>query len=148
MFFSNKLLRWAATSLAVVSLASFSSCTQYQAQGAGVGALAGGALGAIAGDDGGDVLKGAAIGAAAGAGAAALKEEHDKRKGASGRAPAPPPAQADYPKGYKTDNPYQVISPYEPNNLIDVSKNPKTGQPFKSGDLVRDPSNGQIFRLP
>ncbi len=41
-----------------------------------------------------------------------------------------------------------MISPYKPHNLIDISKNPKTGQPFRSDDLVKDPSNGQIFRIP
>ena len=53
-----------------------------------------------------------------------------------------------YKTGYKTQNPHHVISPFEPNNLIDISRNPKTGQPFVSGDLVKDPSNGQIFRIP
>lgn len=137
-----KRLRFAAAALAAASLVSLSSCTRYQAQGAGVGALAGGAIGAIAGNDGGDVLRGAAIGAAAGAGAAALKEQHDKQK------PARPATSGRHPTGYKTQNPFQVISPYKPNNLIDISKNPKTGQPFVSGDLVRDPSNKQIFRIP
>ena len=143
---TTKRLRFAAAALAAASLVSFSSCTHYQAQGAGVGALAGGAIGAIAGDDGGDVLRGAAIGAAAGAGAAALKEQHDKKKAAY--KPARPATSGRHPTGYKTQNPFQVISPYKPNNLIDISKNPKTGQPFVSGDLVRDPSNKQIFRIP
>lgn len=129
------------------ALLGLSSCTQYQAQGAGVGALAGGALGALVGDDGGDVVRGAAIGAAAGAGAAALKEHHDKKN--QDFTPPPPREQnTSYPKGYKTQNPNQVISPFDPHNLIDISNNPKTGRPFVSGDLVRDPSNGQIFRIP
>lgn len=59
-----------------------------------------------------------------------------------------PDLEGDYPKGYKTDKPHQVISPFKPHNLIDISENPKTGQPFRSGDLVKDPSNDQIFRIP
>ena len=146
--------RSAAAALAAASLLSLSSCTQYQQQGAAVGALAGAGVGALAGDDTDDVVRGAAIGAGLGAGAAAVKEESDRRKGYynTGGDQAPPPqpkpSTGNYPKGFKTDNPVQVISPYEPHNLIDISKNPKTGQPFQSGDLVKDPSNGQIFRLP
>ena len=144
-------IRHSAATLAVISLISLSSCTPLQQQGAGVGALAGGVIGGVAGDDGGDVLKGAAIGAAAGTGAAALKEESDRRKGSynSGGDQAAAPAAAEkHPKGHKTQNPNHVISPYKPHNLIDISKNPKTGQPFQSGDLVKDPSNGAIFQLP
>ena len=67
-------------------------------------------------------------------------------------APPPPPAERPkppkYPKGFKTDHPHQVISPYKPHNVIDISENPKTGKPFNSGDYVRDSSNGKIFQLP
>ncbi len=142
------LLRNPAALLAAFSFFLLSSCTPLQQQGAGVGALAGGAIGAVTGDSGGDVLKGAALGAAAGAGAAALKEESDRRKGGSHTGDPKPATGGKYPTGYKTSNPYQVISPYKPHNLIDISKNPKTGQPFRSDDLVKDPSNGQIFRIP
>ena len=131
---TTKLFRPAVAALAAASLVSFSSCTPYQAQGAGGGALAG--------DDGGDVLKGAA----AGAGAAALKEQHDKKK--ESQNPSRPKTSGHHPTGYKTQNPFQIISPFKPNNLIDISKNPKTGQPFVSGDYAKDPSNGQIFRIP
>lgn len=143
---TTKLFLPAVTALAAASLVSFSSCTSYQAQGAGVGALAGGAIGALAGDDRGDVLKGAALGAAAGAGAAALKEQHDKKK--ESQKPSRPKTSRHHPTGYKTQDPFQIISPFKPNNLIDISKNPKTGQPFVSGDYAKDPSNGQIFRIP
>ena len=131
-------LRWAAASLAAASLVMLSSCTS------GVGALAGGgggASGAVAEDGRRDVA----------AGAAALKENEDKKEGTAnsvGDRPAPPATSGTYPKGFKTDNPHRVISPFKPNNLIDISENPKTGQPFVSGDLVKDPSNGQIFRIP
>jgi hypothetical protein len=146
MISTTKLFRPAVAALAAASLVSFSSCTPYQGQGAGVGALAGGTIGALAGDDGGDILKGAALGAAAGAGAAALKEQHDKKK--ESQNPSRPKTSGHHPTGYKTQDPFQIISPFKPNNLIDISKNPKTGQPFVSGDYAKDPSNGQIFRIP
>ena len=143
MILSPRSLRHAAlAALATAQTLTLSSCTPSQAQGAGIGALAGGALGAIAGDDSDDTIRGAAIGAAAGAGAAALKEHRDRQQAYR------KPAADDYRKGYGTENPYQVISPFPPNNLIDISRNPKTGKPFQSGDLVRDPSNKQIFRIP
>ncbi len=57
-------------------------------------------------------------------------------------APQPPPtATGGYPTAQRTANPDQVLSPYEPFNVIDV-----TG--FKSGQLARDPSNQKIFRIP
>lgn len=56
------------------------------------------------------------------------------------RQETPAPAQ-EKPVARKTDNPNQVISPYPPYNLIDV-----TG--FRSGQLAKDPSNQKIFRVP
>ena len=59
-------------------------------------------------------------------------------------APAPPDASAragEYPAAKRTDQPNQVISPYEPYNVIDV-------EGFSSGQLARDPSNKKIFRVP
>jgi hypothetical protein len=53
------------------------------------------------------------------------------------RAPAPPT----YPTAERTDNPNRVISPFSPYNVIDV-------EGFRSGQLAKDPSNGQIFRIP
>jgi|GEM_PF-643346 len=142
----------AAGSLSAVALWVLPACTEYQQQGAAVGALGGAALGALAGSDTDDVIRGAAIGAAAGTGAAALKEEHDRRRGLDNRPPhhpsAPPQPSGDYPKAFRTDNPYRVISPYKPNNVIDISNNPKTGQPFRRGDYAIDPSNGKIFEVP
>ena len=55
--------------------------------------------------------------------------------------PPPPTATGGYPTGTRTDNPDQVLSPYEPFNVIDVAG-------FASGKLVRDPSNQKIFRVP
>lgn len=134
---------------------AFSHCTPYQQQGAAIGGLAGGALGAIAGDDHRDVLRGAALGAAAGTGIAAAAESSGRNApppyGAapqpygnpappSGSTP-PPPSQPDYPTARRTSNPDRVISPFAPYNVIDVAG-------FSSGDLARDPTNQQIFRVP
>jgi len=57
-------------------------------------------------------------------------------------APSRPPASTGgYPTAERTANPDQVLSPYEPYNVIDVAG-------FKSGQLARDPSNQKIFRIP
>lgn len=53
----------------------------------------------------------------------------------------PPVTTGGYPTAKRTDNPDQVISPYEPFNVIDVAG-------FASGKLARDPSNQKIFRVP
>jgi hypothetical protein len=59
-------------------------------------------------------------------------------------APPPPTANGGYPTATSTANPDQVLSPYEPYNVIDISGPPH----FKSGQLARDPSNQKIFRVP
>lgn len=132
----------------ITATLALQSCTQQQQQSAMVGGLGGAAIGAIAGDDSEDVILGAAIGAAAGTGAAALQEEHNRNQtanqGGEQQAPPAPPAPAptqDYPSATKTDNPNLVVSPFKPHNVIDV-------QGFQSGQLARDPSNDQIFRIP
>ena len=51
------------------------------------------------------------------------------------------PVNERYPVAERTANPNQVISPYAPFNVIDI-----TG--FNSGQLARDPSNNEIFRVP
>ena len=56
-------------------------------------------------------------------------------------APPPPTATGGYPTAQRTDKPNEVISPYEPYNVIDVSE-------VKPGQLARDPSNQKIFRVP
>ena len=57
--------------------------------------------------------------------------------------PTPPTRlnPSDYPVAKKGKKPNEVISPYEPYNVIDV-----TG--FKSGQLAKDPSNKKIFVVP
>jgi hypothetical protein len=51
------------------------------------------------------------------------------------------PAPPKYPLAEKTENPNEVLSPYAPYNVIDVSG-------FKSGQLAKDPSNKKIFIVP
>lgn len=51
------------------------------------------------------------------------------------------PVPERYPVAERTANPNQVISPYAPYNVIDV-----TG--YNPGQLVRDPTNNEIFRIP
>ncbi|OYU46237.1 MAG: hypothetical protein CFE44_03180 [Burkholderiales bacterium PBB4] len=48
---------------------------------------------------------------------------------------------SDYPVAKKGKKPNEVISPYSPYNVIDV-----TG--FKSGQMAKDPSNKKIFVVP
>ncbi len=132
------------------------SCTQYQQQGAGIGALGGAAIGAIAGDDSSDVIRGAAIGAAAGTGVAAYQENQNKKAGNYNnggdnyRTPQAPQIQQApnasaaprYPLAKVTTNPNLVQSPYPPHNIIDISK---LGA---SETIARDTSAGKIFRIP
>ncbi len=142
----------AIAAMITVSVAAV-SCTQYQQQGAGLGALGGAALGAIAGDDSSDVIRGAAIGAAAGTGVAAYQENQNKKAGnynnggdnyrgpVSSQPPAVPTAQR-YPLAKVTTNPNLVQSPYPPHNIIDISK---LGP---NETIARDTSAGKIFRIP
>ncbi len=55
--------------------------------------------------------------------------------------PQQPTRPGEYPTARKTANANEVISPYEPYNIIDV-------EGFSSGQLARDPSNQKIFRIP
>ena len=59
--------------------------------------------------------------------------------------PVNPPTNVDpapkYPVAEKTKNPNEVVSPYPPYNVIDVSG-------FKSGQKAKDPSNKKIFIVP
>ena len=55
--------------------------------------------------------------------------------------PEQPLAPGEYPTARSTANPNEVISPYEPYNIIDI-------EGFTSGQLARDPSNRKIFRVP
>jgi len=56
--------------------------------------------------------------------------------------PPPAPTQpGEYPIARPTAKIDEVISPYEPYNVINV-------EGYKSGQLVRDPHNKKIFRVP
>ena len=121
----------------MVALASLVSCTQLQQKSAGAGALAGLALGAIAGDSGSDLVKGATIGAALGAGGAVVKEklaEFELVKPSSNNS-------SKYPYATRTSNPNYVKSPYPPYRLMDV-----TG--IASGKMAKEPGSSNIFLIP
>ena len=62
----------------------------------------------------------------------------DPRPGYGDPPPVPP---GEYPVATPTANPNEVISPFPPYNRIDI-------EGFSSGQLARDPSNKQIFRVP
>ena len=141
--------------LIVLGLAS---CTSYQQQGALVGGLVGAGAGALFGDDHQDVIAAAAVGAGVGAAGAAVHENEVRRRNA-GRysnpqppyqgsspdntrpAPQPAPQPQNYPTAQRTTTPGEVLSPYPPNKRIDVSG-------YRSGQLVKDPTTGEIFRVP
>ncbi len=143
----------------VAGMLLLNSCTQYQAQGAGVGALGGAAVGALAGNDRRDVATGAIVGAALGTGITAAQEnarnratppdgyydDQGYRRDYQGDYRQAPPERSsprqDYPYAERTGSPKRVISPYPPYNVIDVDG-------FRSGQLAKDPSNGKIFRIP
>lgn len=148
-------------SLSSLALLGLASCTSYQQQGALVGGLLGAGAGALLGDDHQDVVAGAAVGAGVGVAGAAVHENEMRRRnagrygnqpsqqyrpsqqyGGSNRStPRPAPQPQDYPTAQRTTTPGEVLSPYPPNNRIDVSG-------FRSGQMVKDPNTGQIFRVP
>lgn len=150
------------------------SCTQYQAQGAGVGALGGAAVGALAGNDSRDVARGAVIGAALGTGITAAQENARRRE-------TPPPGyyqdggyrddgrDGGYrDDGYRNDgyrDDYRQDPPARSAPRQDYPYAERTGNSnrvispyapynvidvdgFRSGQLAKDPSNGKIFRVP
>ncbi len=66
----------------------------------------------------------------------------DDRQSYQTPTPPPPPTRpGEYPTAQATANPNEVLSPYEPYNVINI-------EGFNSGQLARDPSNNQIFRVP
>lgn len=52
-----------------------------------------------------------------------------------------PTRPGEYPTAKATTNSNEVVSPYEPYKVINV-------EGYKSGELVRDPHNKKIFRVP
>lgn len=126
----------------------------------------GAGAGALFGDDHQDVIAGAAVGAGVGAAGAAIHEDSMRRTDTRRyetapplsqnppprrtapsqpaprqSAPAPAPRSKDYPTAQRTTTPGEVLSPYPPYNRIDVSG-------YRSGQLVKDPKTGEIFRVP
>lgn len=68
----------------------------------------------------------------------------DPRQGIVDPPTPTPPSKlnpSDYPVAKKGKKPNEVISPYAPYNVIDI-----TG--FKSGQMAKDPSNKKIFVVP
>lgn len=152
----SQITRSLALSTSSLALFLLASCTPYQQQGAAVGALGGAAVGAIAGNDGGDVVRGAAIGAAAGTGVTAYQEKQERDRNQSYNntrsytpAPTPPshqapatipttptrqaPASGNYPLATAGITPNTAISPYPPYNVLNI-------EGYKSGQKVCDPS--------
>ena len=83
----------------------------------------------------------AASAAAARTGGSQRAVSRSLRQSAAKPPPQQPTRPGEYPTATRTANPNEVISPYEPYNVIDV-------EGFRSGQLARDPSNNQIFRVP
>ena len=54
---------------------------------------------------------------------------------------ASPNRPGEYPTAKPTTKANEVVSPYEPYKIINV-------EGYKSGELVRDPHNKKIFRVP
>ena len=124
---------------------SLSSCTPSQQQYALGGGAVGAAVGAIAGNDDRDIVKGLAVGALGGAGYATYKDHQNTQNGTyntGGDTPAPAVTKApSYPSATRSDLPGVVVSPYKPYNKVRV-----TG--FKAGQLAKDPTTGSIFVVP
>jgi hypothetical protein len=146
-----KTIQTIAAGLAAGAL-TLVSCTPTQQQYGLGGAVAGGAIGAIAGNDSGDIAKGIAVGGIAGAGYAAFRDHQNNQNGTYNTggdyrqptpAPAPvqQPAAPKYPTAHRSEIPGVVISPYKPYNKIRV-----TG--FKPGQLAKDKAPGEIFVVP
>ncbi len=133
--------------LTASALITLTACTPTQQQYALGGAVAGGAVGAIAGDDSSDIIKGIAVGGAAGAGVGAYQEHQRNQNGNYNkpsndgyRQPAPKTTPR-YPYATRTDEAGVVRSPYKPYNKVRISG-------MKSGDLAREPGQTDIFLVP
>src|SRR5215212_3692736 len=113
---------------------TLNSCDTPTGRGAAYGAAAGAIIGGAATGH----ARAASIGAAAGAATGALIGAAIQRDEAERTAPPPPHG---YPWGRRTGAYGFVRSPYEPYRTVDVRGIP-------SGELVRDPASGGIFRNP
>ena len=132
--------------IALIASGTLVSCTQQQQQWAGIGAAAGAGQRILRGGDSGDIVRDAALGAGVGAGAAAVKENQERKAGyynTGGDTPAAPPAPATtrYPVATPTNDPNVVISPYKPYNRVGVKN-------LRPGQKAQDPYTKQIFLVP
>ncbi len=110
-----------------ISGLALTSCDTPTGQGAAIGAGGGAIVGGLIGNDVRSAAIGAGLGAATGAIVGAAVEDNRRRSGVN-----LPVAQRTNRRGF-------VVSPYRPNNVIDVRGIP-------SGAVVVDPStNGQFI---
>ncbi len=141
-----KKIQLIAISLASGTLALV-SCTPTQQQYGLGGAAAGAAVGAIAGDDSRDIVRGILVGGIGGAGYATYKDYQKNQNGTyntggDGNFQVPTPSAApQYPVASHSGIPGVVNSPYKPFNKVRI-----TG--FKPGQLAKDPTTDQIFVVP
>lgn len=138
-----------AISLALFTILGFSAC---ETTGGNVllGAATGAAIGGLAGRDGRSALTGAAIGAAGGY-IVGKAVQHQRRRAYSDgyhdgrdddyRRDDDRDYRDRYPIGRRTSRAGFVISPYHPYNRIDVRGIPRGAQ-------VEDPSTGKVFINP
>ncbi len=141
-----KTIQLIATGLTAGAL-TLVSCTPSQQQYGLGGAVAGAAVGAVAGDDTKDIVKGILVGGLGGAGYATYKDHQNSQNGTyntGGDAIQNAPVQQtapSYPTANRSDIPGVVLSPYKPYNKVRV-----TG--FNPGQLAKDPTTGKIFVVP
>lgn len=136
------------TTLGVVSalaLSSFTSCTQYQQEGAQMGALAGGVLGVLSGGDRDDIVRGVVLGAAAGTGIAAAREGQTNQTYTGN-------SSGSYNQAYNTNtnSQYSYAQPTGTNGYV---KSPFTGKVIdvrgiQSGTLIQEPGTSDVFLIP
>ena len=124
------------------------SCTPAQQQYGLGGAAAGAAVGAIAGDDSQDIVKGILVGGLGGAGYATYKDYQKNQNGTYNtggdrnfQIPNQQSSAPKYPTANRSSIPGVVVSPYKPYNQVRV-----TG--FQPGQLAKDPTTDQVFIVP
>lgn len=166
--FSRLTIPAVAAALALSQVSCVNSPMTQTQKAAVTGAVAGGIIGGVAEDSVGGAAAGAALGALAGAATSEIVkaqrarqrqpypyqeprgyyEESPPVERVQPRDTTPyrqtrpqPRTEPQYPVATRTANPNQVISPYPPNNTIDVAG-------FKSGEIAIDPTTNKIFVVP
>jgi hypothetical protein len=129
-------------SFSLVTAFIFSACDT-PGQTALAGAATGAAVGGLIHGRGRDALTGAAIGAGAGyvIGKIAQQRRGEQYNDDDTYYRQTPPRGRRYSVGEPTERPGFVVSPYPPNNLIDVRGIPR-------GAKVMDPSVNRVFITP